>query len=134
METIACNRSFLTIAAVTMSVLLASANAELINVNLDFTARTQSSLDGPIFGTGGSDVGTTWNQILAGPGGIGGRISATNLQKSTGAASTMDFTSDAQHLYPWNAPDINQIDDVGLDDLLILLGNWLEGIPPIKDN
>jgi len=26
--------------------------------------------------------------------------------------------------------DINQIDDVGLDDLLILTGNWLEGVPP----
>jgi len=30
--------------------------------------------------------------------------------------------------------DINLIDDVGLDDLLILTGNWLEGVQPLKDN
>ena len=30
--------------------------------------------------------------------------------------------------------DINRIDDVGLDDLLILTGNWLEDVPHLKDN
>ena len=105
MSAMICRKNVLTIVAVAMFVLSAPANAELINVNIDVTARTQSKLDGPIFGNGGNDVGTTWNQILDGPGDTGGSISGTNLKNSTGAATTVGFTSDALKINQWNAPD-----------------------------
>jgi len=104
-----CKRNILTIVAVAMLAMAASANAELINVNIDCTARTQTTLDGPIYGTGGGDVGTRWNQILAGPGGTGGGLSATNLRNSTGAATTVDFTSNASKVNYWGAPDLEML-------------------------
>jgi len=83
-----------------------TANAVLINVNIDTTTRVESTLDGPYYGNGGGDVGTTWNQILAGPGGTGGGISGTNLVDSTGTATTVDFTSNGGYLYDWGEPDL----------------------------
>ncbi len=78
--------------------------AVLINVNFDITARTESTLDGPIWGTGGSDVGTTWNQLLDGPGGI--NIVGTDLLDSTGAATTVDLTTTSSHMWAWGNPDL----------------------------
>jgi len=91
----------LTIAAVVILALAAAANAELINVNVDTTARTESTLDGPV----GSDVGTTWNQILHESGWFDG-LSETDLLDSTGAATTVDFTTDSGCMWPWGNPDL----------------------------
>ena len=74
-----CRKSVLVIVAMAMFALAAPANAELINVNLDVLEdpggeppnpgpREESLLDGPYDGDGGSDLGTTWNQLLAGAG------------------------------------------------------------------
>ena len=96
-----CRRNVLTIAAVVMLALAMAANAELINVNVDTTARTESTLDGPV----GSDVGTTWNQILHESGWFDG-LSETDLVDSTGAATTVDFTTDSGCMWPWGNPDL----------------------------
>jgi len=93
-----CKRNVLTIVVVAMLVLSGTVNAVLINVNIDVTARTQSTLDGPIWGTGGSDVGTTWNQSLGTP------VSGTSLLSSTGVATTVGFTSNAGNVGSWGAP------------------------------
>jgi len=98
-------KNILTIAAVAILAMAASANAELINVNIDCTARTESTLDGPIYGTGGGDVGTTWNQILHESGWFDG-LSDTDLLDSTGAATTVDFTTDSGCMWPWGNPDL----------------------------
>ncbi|MCK4783550.1 MAG: hypothetical protein KAV87_07360, partial [Desulfobacteraceae bacterium] len=96
-----CKKNILTIAAVAMLALAMAANAELINVNVDTTARTESTLDGPV----GSDVGTTWNQILHESGWFDG-LSETDLLDSTGAATTVDFTTDSGCMWPWGNPDL----------------------------
>ncbi|GEM_PF-570889 len=96
--TIMCKRNVSTIAVVGVLAMMATANAVLINVNIDTTARTQSTLDGPIFGNGGSDLGARWNQSLGTP------VSGTSLLDSTGAATTVSFTSNASYVGIWGAP------------------------------
>jgi len=105
MMNIMCRKNVLTLVAVAVFTMAGMANAVLINVNIDVTARTQSTLDGPIYGTGGSDVGTTWNQLLHSQGWFDG-ISETNLRDSTGAATTVDFTTDSGCMWPWDSPDL----------------------------
>ena len=96
-----CKKNVLTIAAVVMLAPAMAANAELINVNVDTKARTESTLDGPV----GSDVGTTWNQILHESGWFDG-LSETDLLDSTGAVTTVDFTTDSGCMWPWGNPDL----------------------------
>ncbi len=57
------------IAALLALATMSQAQQILISVNCDVEERNESTLDGPLDGDGGSDVGTGWNQIpLDGPG------------------------------------------------------------------
>jgi len=103
-----CRKNVLIIVIVAIFVLVTTAPAKqmLINVNMDTTEREESSLDGPLDGDGGSDVGTTWNQILDGPG-FGVDVSRTDLVDSTGAATAVDFSVDGTaNMWDWGAPDL----------------------------
>jgi len=89
-----------------MFALAAPANAELINVSFDTTARTESALDGPYDGNGGEDLDTTWNQILAGPG-FGVDVSRTDLLDSTGTTTAVDFSvGGTVNMWAWGTPDL----------------------------
>jgi len=70
----------------------ANGEAMLINVNLDWEERTESTLDGPLDGDGGSDMGVTWNQIIRQR--RGWDIDDTDMIDSTGAATTVKFRVD----------------------------------------
>jgi len=105
--TIMCRKNVLTIVAMVVFAMAGMADAVLINVNIDVQARTQSTLDGPIWGTGGSDVGTTWNQIIHAAGWFApGTIYGTNLKNSTNGSTTVDFTTDSGCMWPWGDPDL----------------------------
>ena len=70
--------------------------------------RTESTLDGPIDGAGGSDVGTRWNQILRGPG-RSWTIDGVDLLDSTGAATTVNFRVTSEGTlgcWEWGTPDL----------------------------
>ena len=103
-----CRDNVVTIVVVAIVALATAAAAKpvLINVNMDVAARDEATLDGPLDGNGGSDLGTTWNQILAGPG-FGVDVSRTDLVDSTGAATTVDFSVDgAVNMWAWGTPDL----------------------------
>ena len=61
-------KNVLTIVAVTMLALATASNAKLmlISVSIDTTEREGITLDGPVDGDGGSDVGTTWMESAFG--------------------------------------------------------------------
>jgi len=93
----------------------AASAAELINVSFDVLVRTngdpgpreESLLDGPYDGNGGADLGTTWNQPLAGEGWIDpGTIYGTDLKNSTNGSTTVDFTTDSGCIWAWGTPDL----------------------------
>ncbi len=64
----------------------------MIQVNLDTAART--GLTGPA-----SNIGTTWNQLLAPP-----PLAATGLLDSNGVTTTVGVTCDAANVSSWGAP------------------------------
>lgn len=72
--------------------------AVLANVNIDTSAKAESILDSPIYGTGGADVAMTWNQILSNP------ATDISLLDPTGAVATVDFTCNAGSLNTWCIP------------------------------
>ena len=101
-------KSVLTILAAVLLTLTSVAHAQqtLISVSLDTTERDPMTLDGPVDGTGGSDLGTTWNQILAGPGRGQSPISAIGLKNAQNETTTVDFTTDLDAMWPWGSPDL----------------------------
>ena len=102
------SRNFLTIVAVAMLILATTGNAKqmLISVSMDTTERDEAALDGPFDGDGGSDVGTTWNQMVDGPG-FNVDVSRTGLVDSTGAATAVNFSVDGTvGMWSWGAPDL----------------------------
>ncbi|MCF7974613.1 MAG: hypothetical protein K9N55_12410 [Phycisphaerae bacterium] len=87
-----CKRHIWAIAALVTCILAITAPARdlLISVNCDVSERDQGQLDGPLDGDGGSDVGTTWNQIpLAGPGRGKSPVILTDLRDSTNESTTV---------------------------------------------
>ncbi|NQV33792.1 MAG: discoidin domain-containing protein [Phycisphaeraceae bacterium] len=85
---------------------VAHAQQTLISVSLDTTERDGMTLDGPVDGTGGSDLGATWNQILAGPGRGQSPISSMALLDSQNETTTVGFTTDLDGMWPWGSPDL----------------------------
>jgi hypothetical protein len=104
------SRTVVTIVAVAILALATAppAKGTLINVNFDWEERTESALDGPLEGDGGSDVGTTWNQILRQR--RGWDIEGIALNDSTGAATTVTFSvaknGHTLGCWAWGAPDL----------------------------
>ena len=85
-----CRRNVLLIIVVALLALVSMSQGKqmLISASMDTTERDGAALDGPIDGDGGSDVGTTWNQMVDGPG-FNIDVSRPGMLDSTGAATTV---------------------------------------------